>query len=123
MAVITLKTRAEFLRVKGGPRWSTPAFSLEARSRPGDAESPARFGFTVSKKIGGAVVRNRVRRRLRALVAGLGPGAARQGCDYVLIARPGAAERAYRDLKTDLEQALDRVHRPQAAARRARKPA
>jgi len=122
VAVPTLKTRADFLRVKGGPRWSTPSFALEALARPEGAQSPARFGFTVSKKIGGAVVRNRVRRRLRALVAGLDPAQVRQGCDYVLIARPGAVERSYCDLKADLDQALARVHRPQAAARRTRKP-
>lgn len=91
--------------------------------RPEEPEGPARFGFTVSKKIGGAVVRNRVRRRLRALVAALEPGQVRQGCDYVLIARPGAVERPYQELRSDLEQALARVHRPQAPARRPRKPA
>jgi ribonuclease P protein component len=97
---------------------------LEARLRPEDAAGPsgARFGFTVSKKIGGAVVRNRVRRRLRALAAALAPDQVRQGYDYVLIARPGAVERAYGDLKVDLEQALARVHQPQSAKGRARKP-
>jgi len=85
---------------------------LEARLRPDDASGPqaARFGFTVSKKIGSAVVRNRVRRRLRALAAALEPSQVRRGYDYVLIARPGAAERPYRDLKADLELALSRVH-------------
>jgi ribonuclease P protein component len=97
---------------------------LEARLRPEDAAGPsgARFGFTVSKKIGGAVVRNRVRRRLRALAAALAPDQVRQGYDYVLIVRPGAVERAYGDLKADLEQALARVHQPQSAKGRARKP-
>lgn len=123
MPIPTLKTRAEFLRVKGGPRWGTPSFALEARPRPDGPDSPARFGFTVSKKIGGAVVRNRVRRRLRALVAALDPAQVRQGCDYVLIARPGAVGRAYQELRSDLEQALARVHRPQAATRRSRNSA
>lgn len=123
MPIPTLKTRAEFLRVKGGPRWGTPSFALEARMRPEGPDAPARFGFTVSKKIGGAVVRNRVRRRLRALVAALDLAQVRQGCDYVLIARPGAVERPYQELRADLEQALARVHRPQAATRRSRKPA
>ena len=63
----TLKKRSDFLWVRGGRRWSAAAFVLEARTRQNvaDAECPARFGFTVSKKVGGAVVRNRVRRRLR----------------------------------------------------------
>jgi len=122
----TLKKRAEFLRVRGGPRWSTPAFVLEARSRPKGSDAAgdhpvdpgARFGFTVSKKIGSAVVRNRVRRRLRALVAALDPSRVRPGFDYVLIARPGAERRSYQDLAVDLDQALDRVHRPRARERR-----
>ena len=124
MALSTLKKRSEFLAARNGRRWSNSSFVLEARLRPEDADGPsgARFGFTVSKKIGGAVVRNRVRRRLRALAAALGPDQVRQGYDYVLIARPGAVERAYGDLKADLEQALARVHQPQSAKGRARKP-
>jgi ribonuclease P protein component len=120
VALSTLKKRAEFLRVRGGPRRSTPAFVLEARSRPTRAATAtgARFGFTVSKKVGGAVVRNRVRRRLRALVAALDPGRLRQDFDYVLIARPGAELRSYHDLETDLDQAIDRVHRPRGRERR-----
>jgi ribonuclease P protein component len=120
----TLKKRSEFLRVRSGRRWSNSAFVLEARSRPEGAAGPAgaRFGFTVSKKIGSAVVRNRVRRRLRALAAALDPGQVRQGYDYVLIARPGAVERAYRDLKADLEQALARVHQAPSAKARTQKP-
>jgi ribonuclease P protein component len=112
VALLTLKKRSEFLRVRGGRRWSSPAFVLEARSRPQDAPGPqdARFGFTVSKQVGSAVVRNRVRRRLRALAAALEPSQVRQGYDYVIIARPAAAARAYRDLRADLELALTRVH-------------
>jgi ribonuclease P protein component len=89
----------------------------------GAEQGAARFGFTVSRKVGGAVVRNRIRRRLRALVATLNPVLVRPGCDYVLIARPGAAERSYAELKVDLEEALARVHRPQARARKTRNPA
>jgi len=124
MALSTLKKRAEFLRVRSGRRWSTPAFVLEARVRSDAApsEAEARFGFTVSKKIGGAVMRNRVRRRLRALVAALEPARVRPGYDYVLIARPGAIARTYRDLKADLEQALKGVHQRQPG-RRGQKPA
>ena len=125
MALATLKKRSEFLRVRGGRRWSTSAFVLEARARPGEATASegARFGFTVSKKIGGAVIRNRVRRRLRALAAALGPSQVRQRYDYVLIARPGAVERAYCDLKADLEQALNRVHQPAVHGGRGRRTA
>jgi ribonuclease P protein component len=124
LALSTLKKRSEFLAVRNGRRWSNSSFVLEARLRTEDAAGPSgpRFGFTVSKKIGGAVARNRVRRRLRALAAALAHDQIRQGYDYVLIARPGAVERAYGDLKADLEQALARVHQPQSAKGRARKP-
>lgn len=123
MALTTLKKRAEFLRVKGGPRWSTPALVVEMRLRPGtedDATAP-RVGFTVSKKIGNAVVRNRVRRRLRAAVNAQDPAQMRRGYDYVVIARARAADCTYQDLKAELEQALQRVHQPGARGRRSPK--
>jgi ribonuclease P protein component len=99
---------------------------LEARSRrdqtgPASTAAGARFGLTVTKKIGGAVVRNRVRRRLRALTAGLDPTKVRPGFDYVLIARSAALSRAFPDLKADLDLALSRVHQPQANKRRGQK--
>ena len=125
MELTTLKRRADFLRVRGGLRWSTPALVLEAKSRiaePGDASETilgARFGFTVTKKIGNAVVRNRVRRRFKEAVRELLP-LAREGFDYVVIARPSAIAQSYADLKADLVQALERVHRPRAQGRRER---
>lgn len=125
MALTTLRKRSEFLWVRGGRRWSVAAFVLEARTRQNADVAAAlpRFGFTVSKKVGGAVVRNRVRRRLRALTAGLGPAQAQPGFDYVLIARTGAIGRAFADLKADLDQAILRVHQPQGQMRRGQKTA
>lgn len=125
MASATLKKRSEFLWVRGGRRWSAAAFVLEARGRQNvaDAEAPARFGFTVSKKVGGAVVRNRVRRRLRALTAALSPDQLRPGFDYVLIARSAAVDRSFADLKADLDQALARVHQAPGQKRRGQKNA
>jgi ribonuclease P protein component len=121
MALATLKKRSEFLWVRNGRRWSAAAFVLEARTRQNvaAAESPARFGFTVSKKVGGAVVRNRVRRRLRALTAALSPKQALPGFDYVIIARTPAIDRSFADLKADLDQALARVHQAPGQKRRA----
>lgn len=116
VGLTTLKRRAEFLRVRGGLRWGTPALVLKARPRAredaepgGEADGP-RFGFTVSKKVGKAVVRNRTRRRLKAATTEL-LDFARPGFDYVIIARPAAVDRPYADLKADLAQALSRVHR------------
>jgi ribonuclease P protein component len=120
VALTTLKKRSEFLWVKGGHRWSAAAFVLEARIRQKteEAAAPARFGYTVSKKVGGAVVRNRVRRRLRALTAGLDPVQVQPGFDYVLIARTGAIGRAFADLKADLDLALLCVHQAPGQKRR-----
>jgi ribonuclease P protein component len=119
VAPTTLKKRSEFLWVRGGRRWSTSAFVLEARARQNSAEeNPARFGYTVSKKVGGAVERNRIRRRLRALTAALGADQVRPGFDYVLIARSGAIDRSFVDLKSDLDQALSRIHQPPGQKRR-----
>lgn len=130
MAIETLKKRAEFLRVRGGARFATPSFVLETRPRSAsDGASPdltdangARFGFTVTKKLGGAVDRNRIRRRLKAAIDELAPRLALPGHDYVLIARAAARERAFTDVKKDLERAFQRVHHP-AAAQVRRKPA
>jgi ribonuclease P protein component len=123
LALVTLKKRAEFLRIRGGARCATPSFVLETkpRSQAFPAEtgrstiSPlepaaARFGFTVTKQMGGAVERNRIKRRLRAAVGLLGEGATRANHDYVLIARTGALSRPFADLQKDLERALQRVH-------------
>lgn len=120
MGLTTLKRRAEFVRVRGGPRWGTPALVLEARPRDaeaGDAAPGARFGFTVSKKVGKAVVRNRIRRRLKEAAREL-MASARPGFDYIIIARPDAVDRTYAELKADLAHALSRVHRAAEARRR-----
>ena len=105
----TLRRRAEFLRVRAGARWATPAFVLEARRRSGLAEG-ARFGFTVSKQVGGAVERNRIRRRLKAAVRDVLAEEARPDYDYVLIARRPALDIAFAALVADLANALERVH-------------
>ncbi len=99
-----------------------PGLVLQARRR-GDAEPvPAdeiRFGLTASRKVGGAVDRNRARRRLRALAREILPLAGRPGTDYVLIARTETATRAHAALRADLERALARVARPSAGPKRA----
>ncbi len=109
----TLKRRPEFLRVRTGARWAMPAFVLEAKRRTDAAqiENVPRFGFTVSKKIGGAVDRNRVRRRLKAAVCGVSPEHARRDFDYVVIARRPALDAAFDALVADLVEALKRVHK------------
>jgi ribonuclease P protein component len=107
----TLKRRPEFLRVRSGARWATPGFVLEGKRRDAPAlpETP-RFGFTVSKQVGGAVERNRIKRRLKAAVRGILPDHARRDFDYVLIARRPALDATFAALASDLVEALQRVH-------------
>lgn len=112
-----LKRRPEFLRVAGGRRkWVAPGLILQALDRPavigstdGDVLA-ARVGFTASAKVGGAVVRNRARRRMRAAAASVLPDHAAPGHDYVLIARAGTPDRKFVDLVGDLETALRRLN-------------
>jgi ribonuclease P protein component len=118
----TLKRRPEFLRVRGGARWAMPAFVLEAKQRTDAARvaNVPRFGFTVSKQIGGAVDRNRVRRRLKAAVRAVLPEHARCDFDYVVIARRPALDARFDALAADLAEALKRVHRHAERKRQSR---
>jgi len=78
--------------------------------------SPPRFGFTATKKLGNAVARNRIRRRLKEVVRLVAPSQARAGCDYVLIAREAAATRPFATLERDLAAAFAALHAPGAPA-------
>ena len=100
-----LKKRADFLALRRGARFSTPAFLLAKRRRD-DGDDSVRVGFTVTRKMGGAVVRNRMRRRLREAARVIAPVYGEQGCDYVLIARRAAATRNFADLLDDMKRAL-----------------
>ena len=98
-----LKRRTEFKAVAAGKRVSRSGFVLQAlRAADGPADRPARFGFTVTKKIGNAVVHNRIRRRLREAVRAAGPHA-QPATDYVLVGRSAALTLQFRQLVTDLE--------------------
>lgn len=140
MALATLKKRPEYLRVRGGRRYATAGFLLEGRSRS-PSTSPAtdvagkdregnlalesisgpRYGFTITKKLGGAVDRNRIRRRLKAALEAISPDAAKPDFDYVVVARRAALDRPFESLKADFSSALHHIHSSGADRPRKRK--
>ena len=87
-----------------------PGFVLLVRSR-GDGDAAMRLGITVTKKIGGAVVRNRMKRRFRALARDLLPREGVVGADHVLIGRAGGVERDYALLRNELARALAKLRK------------
>lgn len=103
-----LKRRGEFLRVAEGRRKAVaPGLILQAAPREGSAAM--RVGFTASRKVGGAVVRNRARRRLRAAAAAILPLHAEPAHDYVVVARAATVSRPYDKLLDDLAGGLRRL--------------
>jgi ribonuclease P protein component len=108
-----LRKRADFLGVATGPRAPAAAFVLQARAR--DDTGPPRVGYTVSKKVGNAVERNRVRRRLREIVRLSDAARLTPGNDYVLVGRRAALNLPFARLVEDFRQALERVHQQRRA--------
>ena len=116
-----MKKRPEFLRAaRKGKKWVSPGFVLQSVERPlgedEDLESrgETRSGFTSSKKVGGAVQRNRARRRLRGAAALVLPEKGRPGRDYVLIARRGTLDVSFDRLLADLRRGLDKLAEAEA---------
>lgn len=107
--VSRLLKRADFVRLAKGRRWSAPGLVLQMAPMP-EAADGVRAGFTATKKLGGAVVRNRVKRRLREVARAVLPLYAKPGCDYVLIGREATVTRPFPSLIDDLKQALRKVH-------------
>ncbi|HXH52849.1 MAG TPA: ribonuclease P protein component [Sphingomicrobium sp.] len=103
-----MKKRADFLAANSGRRAATPGFVLLVRDRQ-DGDPSKRVGFTVTKKIGKAVVRNRMKRRFRALAGEIIPAKGHAGADHVMIGRSGGIERDFTLLRQDLVRALEKA--------------
>lgn len=102
----TIRKRADFLAANRGVRVSRPGFVLLAHPNGGRGK---RFGVTVTKKIGNAVVRNRMKRRFRELLRAALPGLGLPDHDHVLIGREGGVERDFALLGQELGAALSRA--------------
>ena len=103
-----LKKRPDFLAAARAHACARGAVVTQARFRA-DGEDRVRIGFTATKRIGGAVVRNRAKRRLREAARIVAPLHARPGCDYVFIARGGTVSRPWGPLLDDMKTALIRL--------------
>lgn len=141
MGLCTIKRSSEFQRLRGGLRVANASFVIESRPRKAMPVAAAlevdpqragkhadqaalaaiegshcpRFGFTVTRKIGNAVIRNRIRRRFKEALRLLEPGIIAPGHDYVVIARPGVIEQPFADLKQLLATCITGLHRPRPA--------
>jgi ribonuclease P protein component len=111
-----LRQRADFLAAATGVKVPASAFILQAFNR--QDQGPVRVGFTISKKVGNAVERNRVRRRLREAVRLSGGSRFQPGHDYVLVGRRSALELPFERIRQDLEQAVARAHSRKSAGRK-----
>lgn len=109
-----LKKRSEFLACAQAPSHAKGAVVVQARDRA-DGDPKVRVGFTATKRIGGAVERNRAKRRMREAARLVLPEHGRPGFDYVIIARGGTISRPWDRLLDDVKTALIRLAADRAA--------
>jgi ribonuclease P protein component len=110
-----LLARRDFLAAAKAPAASMPSVVIQARTR--DDGGCARVGFTCTKKLGNAVMRNRIRRRIKEAARLTLPGLAKPSTDYVLIGRGAAEKRDFELLRKDIISALTKLHAGQVSGR------
>ena len=108
VGLITLNKRSDFLAANSGKRAASGGLVLLVRDRD-DSDPQMRVGYTVTKKIGNAVTRNRMKRRFRELAHEILPKSGISGADHVLIGRNSAIDRDFDKLREDLTKALAKV--------------
>ena len=108
----SLRKRKDFIAIRAGRRQHSPSFVLQMRERGEDnfAAEGVRIGYTATKKTGNAVERNRIKRRMRAVVHQVMPIYARQAHDYVLIGKRAALNTEFETMVAELGSSLSRVH-------------
>ncbi len=124
-----LRRRADFVRVsKDGARFSARLFTIQMARQTGEQggedaapANPPRFGFTVTRKVAGAVGRNRIRRRLKEALRVSGALGAREGRDHVFVARRGALTAPFNDIISQMAEGFARLDERVAGARRKQK--
>jgi ribonuclease P protein component len=107
-AIDRLLKRQDFLAAAQAKSFAAKGVVVQMRDRKDG--KPARLGFTVTKKLGGAVTRNRIKRRLREAARLTLPELAEAGHDYVLIGRAAGLDRPFSSLQNDIRTALKRLH-------------
>ena len=111
-----LTSRPQFLAAAKGVSEARGAVVVQRLDRA-DGDASVGLGFTATRKVGGAVVRNRAKRRLREAARALAPHHAVAGSDYVFIARMGTVDRSWDRLLDDVKSALTRLATPRSAAK------
>ena len=103
-----IKKRSDFLAANRGKRYATPGYVLLVKDRQ-DESPDIRLGITITKKVGNAVIRNRMRRRFRALAQEMLGQNGKAGADHILIGRDSGIERDFGELRADMVKALGKL--------------